>query len=338
MKREYGVVLIGCGHIGEEYMRDIYFREGIRIVGVVDTDRSRAGLFARKYGAESCGTEYLPYLDRGDVDIVIIATYVSTHGSILRECLKRGKHVVCEKPIGRSLAEGRAFVDLVKHSPCKVLVSYVLRYNETYRTAARLIQSGAIGSVKMMRMVQNHHAKDWPRYRNLLKDCPPIVDCGVHYMDVMQWFTGSKVTAVDGFGAVIDDDLPEGEYNYGVIHVRLENGAAGYYESGWSKTLASSNVKEFVGDRGRLSITLGGFRSKDAEEGDLIELYTYEGNRYEAFNVRAKYKDMWAELRQLIRMIETGAPAVPTIGEVYSTFETVLRADAAVRARLFGRG
>lgn len=336
MKKQYGVVLIGCGHIGEEYMRDLYFRDGIRIVGTVDVNDSRAGLFARKYGAESWSTEYRPYLDRTDVDIVIIATYVNTHLPILRECLGKGKHVICEKPIGRTLEEGREFVRLVKSSSNKVLVSYILRYNKTYQKAAQLIRSGAVGNVRMMRMVQNHHCKDWARYRNLLRDCSPIVDCGVHYMDVMQWFTGSKIADVDGFGTVIDEDLPEGEYNYGIVSVRLENDAAGYYEAGWSKTLASSNVKEFVGDKGRLSVTLGGFRSSNVEEGDLIELYTYEGNRYETFNIRAKYKDMWAEMQQLIQMIETNAPAVPTIDEVFSSFETVMRAESAVRGRLFG--
>lgn len=335
MNKEYSIVLIGCGHIGEEYLRDIYFRDNIRIAGVVDLNEARAEDFARKYRAESCSTEYRSYLKRDDVDIVIIATYVNSHLSILKECLDNGKHVICEKPIGCNLQEGKEFVRLVKASQCKVLVSYILRYNETYQKAAQLIQSGAIGCVKLMRMVQNHHCKDWTRYKNLLKDCSPIVDCGVHYMDVMQWFTGSKIIDVNGFGTVIDTDLPESEYNYGVINVRLQNGAAGYYEAGWSKTLASSNIKEFIGDKGRLSITLNGFRCKDVEEGDLIELYTYEGNQYQAINIKAKYKNMWAQMQRLIQMIETDAPAVPTIDEVYSAYESVLRADNIVRSRLF---
>ena len=53
MKRKYGVVLVGCGHIGEQHIRDIYFREQIHIVGVVDIDPKRAQEFRVKYGAES---------------------------------------------------------------------------------------------------------------------------------------------------------------------------------------------------------------------------------------------------------------------------------------------
>ncbi len=334
MNRHYGVVLIGCGHIGEDHIQDIYYREGITVVGVVDHNLSRAQEFARKYKAQSYATDYREYLSRSDVDIVIIATYVNSHLEILRNCLSAGKHVICEKPIAASLKDGQEFIKLVKSSPCKVIVSYILRCNETYQKAAELIQSGVIGTVKTIRMVQNHHCKDWERYKALLKDCSPIVDCGVHYMDVMQWFTGSEIIGVDGFGTVLDSDLPQGIYNYGVINVRLQNGAVGYYEAGWSKTLASCNIKEFVGDKGRLSITLNAMRSKDVEEGDLIELYRFEGNQYITLNVNAKYKNMWAQFKRLTDMIENNAPAVPDIDEVFSGFKAVMQADAIVRGRL----
>ncbi len=334
MNRQYGVVLIGCGHIGEEHIADIYYREGITVVGVVDKNLDRAKEFARKYQAKTYAADYKEYLKREDVDIVIIATYVNSHLEILRDCLNAGKHVICEKPITASIEDGLEFVRLVKSSPCKVMVSYILRCNETYQKAAELIQSGVIGNIKTMRMVQNHHCKDWERYKLLLRDCSPIVDCGVHYMDVMQWFTGSEIESVDGFGAILDDDLPQGVYNYGVINVKLKNGAVGYYEAGWSKNLASCNIKEFVGDKGRLSITLNYMRSKDIEEGDLIELYLNEGNQYITININTKYKNMWAQFERLVDMIENNAPAVPNIDEVYSAFDAVMQADSIVRSKL----
>ena len=82
----YGVVLIGCGHIGQAHMEDIYYRESVRMVGVVDFHPETARLFARKYAAESWSTDYREYLQRPDVDIVIIATYAASHLAILRDC------------------------------------------------------------------------------------------------------------------------------------------------------------------------------------------------------------------------------------------------------------
>jgi predicted dehydrogenase len=334
MKKEYGVVLIGCGHIGRQHIRDIYYHEHIRVIGVVDVDPKRAQEFCAMYKAGSWSTDYRDYLIRSDVDIVIVATYVNTHLSIAKDCLLNKKHVICEKPIGRTMQEGKEFMDIVKASDCKVLISHVLRHNQTYQKVAELIQKGAIGDLTLIRMVQNHHCKDWARYKKLLEDCSPIVDCGVHYMDVIQWFAQSSIIKVDGFGSAIDSDLPKDQYNYGIINVQLKNGCVGYYEAGWSKNLASSNVKEFIGLKGRISIILNAHRYRDIEEGDLIELYLNETNEYKTINCKSEYKNMWGQMQKLIEMIETDAQAVPTIEEVFSAFQAVMCADREIRKKI----
>ena len=77
MNKRYGVVLIGCGHIGQEHIEDIYFRDNIRVVATVDTREEQARLFARRYGADHYGTDYRPFLRLPETDIVIIATFVT---------------------------------------------------------------------------------------------------------------------------------------------------------------------------------------------------------------------------------------------------------------------
>lgn len=247
MDRVYGVMLIGCGHIGEEHLADIYYRDNVRIEAVVDQQPERAVLFARKYGARHSGTDYRPFLDSKAVDIVIIATYANTHLPILEDCLAAGKHVLCEKPIADSLENGRRFYALVKASPCKVLVAHILRHNRSYQKLAELIASGVIGEVRLMRMVQNHHALDWPRYKRLMEDCSPIVDCGVHYLDVMQWFTGVRICEVSGFGGRVDDDLDRS--NYGMIHARLENGCIGFTRLAGAAALRQKTARNLSGTR-----------------------------------------------------------------------------------------
>ena len=331
MNKRYGVVLIGCGHIGQEHIEDIYFRDNIRVVATVDTREEQARLFARRYGADHYGTDYRPFLRLPETDIVIIATYVNTHLSILRDCLEAGKHVLCEKPIAGTLEEGEAFYRLVKGASSQVLVAHILRHNRTYQTAARLIGEGAVGRLALMRMVQNHHAMDWPRYKRLMADCPPIVDCGVHYIDVMQWFSGSRVVEVSGVGCCLDAD--SGQDNYGMIQARLANGCIASYEAGWSRNLAAQNLKEFIGDKGRLTITLRDNRITNKEEGDCITLYTSDTGEYRTINVAAKYKDMYAQLSAHIGMIEGKASASPSIDEVYSAFVSAMTAKKAIETR-----
>ena len=329
MKRKYGIMLIGCGHIGGEHLEDIYYREEFSIEAVIDQVGERARSFAARYNARHSGTDYRPFLQSAAVDIVIIATYADTHLALLEECLAAGKHVLCEKPIASTLEDGRRFYHLVKESSCKVLVAHILRHNRSYQTIARLIREGAVGRLRLMRMVQNHHALDWPRYQRLMEDCPPIVDCGVHYLDVMQWFADSPVVEVGGMSCRLDPDAPRD--NFGMIQVRLANGCVGYYEAGWGKNLSAQNVKEFVGDEGRITLTLRENRSENREEGDLIALYRSDTGEYRTINVESKYKDMYAQMKTLVDMIENDAPADPRIEEVYSAFRIAVTAEEAIR-------
>lgn len=329
--KTYGIVLIGCGHIGCEHLADIYYRPSIRIVAVVDHDADKAEQARRRYAAAYSGTDYRPFLARGDVDIVIIATNVDSHLSILRDCIQAGKHVLCEKPIAGNREQGAAFYQCVQSAPVQVSVAHILRYNESYRKLRALIRDGAIGRLKVVRMVQNHHSKDWPRYRRLLEDCSPILDCGVHYFDVLQWFSGSPIVQVSGIGAAVDEDLPAGEINYGMVQMHTQNGVVGYYEAGWGRTFSSDNVKEFIGTEGRLSLTLQSFRTSHREEGDLIEWFRKDSQEYRAINVESEYKPMWRQLSALIDRIEGRESEMPPMEELYTAFQVGLVADEAIR-------
>jgi predicted dehydrogenase len=331
MSTIYGVVLIGCGHIGSAHLDEIYFRDSIKIIGVVDTDPSRAQLFAKKYGAASWSTDYHDYFDNKEATIFIIATYVSTHLFILKDCLAAHKHIICEKPIALNRQEGDAFYRLVQSSTSKVLVGLILRHNITYNHVANMIKSGMIGKVKLMRMVQNHHAMDWQRYKRLLEDCSPIIDCGVHYFDVMQWFTGAKIISVGGMQSKIDGDTAENTYNYGLVTTKLSDGCIAYYESGWGKNISSQNTKEFIGETGRIKIILCSDRTSNREEGDLVEYYNNQTKEYQTINIKSKYKDTYSQMNCLINMIESDTPANPTMDAVYSAFKITMAADKALR-------
>lgn len=283
----YGIALIGCGHMGAEHMERIYYKENVRIEYVCDLDIKKAELFQRKYKAKKLTTDFIECISDKNVDIVIIAVYPSLHLYILEKCLMSKKHVICEKPIAANEADGVRFVNMLKtHTESKVLVGHILRHNKTYQKAAELIHSGLIGRPIVMRMVQNHHTMDRKRYLNLISETSPIIDCGVHYIDIMQWFTGEKITDISGIGARLDNDVPIDKYNYGIITVKLSGGSIGYYEAGWANALSASDVKEFAGPRGRIKIVYAKDRTSNSEEGDLIELYRYPEKTYETINIQ----------------------------------------------------
>lgn len=332
--RQYNVALIGCGQMGAAHLDDIYYKENVKVTYVCDLSSDRAEIFKRKYNAEHTISDYRECIAKPDVDIVIAATYPSTHLAILKECIAHGKHLICEKPIAADIEEGREFVKLVKENPqIKVLVGYILRHNTTYNKVRKMIKSGAIGSPVIMRMVQNHHTMNWQKYLNLIKEASPIVDCGVHYIDVMRWFTGAEVTEVSGVGLRTDEQVPEDRFNYGIMTAKLSDGSVGYYEAGWANTMSSDNLKEFVGPKGRIRLVYRKDRQTHQEEGDLIEFYKYPEKVYELINVESKRKPTGKQFDCLVSMIENGTEANPTIDDVWKSFEIATKADRIIMGK-----
>ena len=327
----YNVVLIGCGHMGAVHLDDIYMHKNINVYGVVDIDLSRAKQFARKYGAESYDTDYMRYMRDENTHIIICATYPATHLEILNQCIRFHKHLLCEKPIATTMEMAEEFVRLVKNADIKVQIGHILRYNETYRYVADMIHTGAVGSPMVIRMVQNHHVMDWKKYGALLENASPIVDCGVHYIDICRWFTGAEVEEVDGISTTLDEEVPEDTFNYGLMTMRLSDGSIAYYEAGWGNAIAADNLKEFIGPEGRIKIIEREHRTSCQEEGDLIEYYNCRNHEYKVINVNCKRRPTGAKLDHLIQMIEENAPAVATIDDVFASFKTAMEADKKMR-------
>ena len=139
----------------------------------------------------------------------------------------------------------KEFHDLVKQAKTKVLIAQCLRHNDTYTKVRNMIREGAIGEVRFIRMVQNHHIMNPKRYGASFRRLSANVDCGVHYIDVIRWFTGVRDylgrrpgTDIDGHGT--------NEFDHGILTMKLSNGGSAYYEAGWANNLVSRKLKEFI--------------------------------------------------------------------------------------------
>ena len=125
-------------------------------------------------------------------------------------------------------------------------------------------------------------------------------------------------------------DLPENKNNYEMVTVKLSDGSVGFYEAGWTKTISSNNMKEFLGPKGSIRLIYAKSRISHQEEGDLIEYYSLQDNTYYTINVLAERKPTDVQLNCLIRMIEEGLPSIPTIDEVYESFEAAMMAEEVI--------
>ena len=96
----------------------------------------------------------------------------------------------------------------------------------------------------------------WDVHRNLMKSLRPIVDCVDHDVDVMCQMTQSKPVQVNAIGARLTEDIPQGNYNYGQLQIRFEDGSVGWYEAGWGPMISETAffIKDVIGPKGSVSI------------------------------------------------------------------------------------
>ena len=107
-----------------------------------------------------------------------------------------------------------------------------------------------------MNLNQQSSGETWDVHKNLLASLSPIVDCGVHYLDVMCQITESKPLSVSAIGVRLSDEIPVDNYNYGQLQIRFEDGSVGWYEAGWGPMISETAffVKDVIGPKGSVSI------------------------------------------------------------------------------------
>jgi predicted dehydrogenase len=115
-----------------------------------------------------------------------------------------------------------------------------------------------LGKPLAMRMNLNQQSVGpaWNWHKNLMQSLSPIVDCGVHYVDIMCQMTGAKPVRVHGIGTHLSDEVKV--YNYGHLHVTFDDGSVGWYEAGWGPMMSEVAffVKDVVGPKGCVSIVM----------------------------------------------------------------------------------
>ncbi len=251
------VLVVGCGNMGASHAMAYQQIEGFEICGIVSTGQSKFLLNEKLEADYPLFSEYDQALKSTKPDAVCISTYPDTHEEFVIKALEAGCHVFVEKPIADTVLGAIRVAELAQKVGKKVVVGYILRVHPSWEKFIDIAQT--LGKPLVMRMNLNQQSQGymWDVHRNLMKSLSPIVDCGVHYIDVMCQMTRSKPLSVSAIGARLTEDIPEGNYNYGQLQIRFEDGSVGWYEAGWGPMISETAffVKDVIGPKGCVSIT-----------------------------------------------------------------------------------
>jgi predicted dehydrogenase len=201
-------------------------------------------------------------------DLASIATYSDSHADYAVRAIEAGCHVFVEKPLATTVADARRVVDAAKANGRKLVIGYILRHHPSW---VRLIaEARLLGGPYVFRMNLNQQSSGptWETHKQLMKTTSPIVDCGVHYLDVMLQITDARPVEVRGMGVRLTDEVDPAMYNYGHLQVLFDDGSVGWYEAGWGPMISETAffVKDVISPNGCVSIVMAeGARSDDID-------------------------------------------------------------------------
>ncbi|MEA5141218.1 Gfo/Idh/MocA family protein [Arcicella rigui] len=255
-KQSIKVLVVGCGNMGASHAIAYQNTEGFEICGIVSTGKSKEILNERLGGDYPLFSDYAEALASTQPDAVCISTYPDTHEAFAVMALEANCHVFIEKPLADTVAGAKRVADLAAEKGKKVVVGYILRHHPSWEKFVEIAQEMGKPLVMRMNLNQQSHGVMWNVHRNLMKSLSPIVDCGVHYIDVMCQMTRSKPIQVNAIGARLTEDIPAGNYNYGQLQIRFEDGSVGWYEAGWGPMMSETAffIKDVIGPKGCVSI------------------------------------------------------------------------------------
>lgn len=262
MKSKIKVLVAGCGHMGTSHARAYHrMQDDFEIVGLVSRKAdSRQRLNAEFGGRMAEFSDFSDALARTRPDAVCISTYPDTHAAYALAAMEAGAHVFLEKPVADNIADCERVVDTAKRLGRKLVVGYILHVHPSWKRFTELARTLGKPLVMRMNLNQQSFGPNWETHKNLLRSMSPIVDCGVHYVDVMCRMTGSRPVSVNSIGARLSDEIAANQINYGHLQVTFADGSVGWYEAGWGPMMSETAffVKDVIGPRGCVSIVAKG--------------------------------------------------------------------------------
>jgi predicted dehydrogenase len=251
------VLTAGLGNMGRSHALAYHRHPGFEIAGLVNRSAPPKGLDP-ELGGYAIHKEFLPALRELKPDAVSINTYSDSHAAFAIAALEQGAHVFIEKPLATNVKDAERVVAAARANNRKLVVGYILRHHPSW--IEFIAQARKLGGPYVFRMNLNQQSSGhaWDVHKRLMETTSPIVDCGVHYVDVMCQITDAKAVEVRGMGLRLSGEIAPDMYNYGHFQVLFADGSVAWYEAAWGPMISETAffVKDVMTPHGSVSIVM----------------------------------------------------------------------------------
>ena len=308
--------LMGCGVVASYgHVPAITRTAGCKLVSIFEPDAGRLIDAKDRYRVDKGFTDPDLFFQSG-IDAVVVTSPAPCHLDNVRMAARYGKPVLCEKPLAMNEAESVEMIRIMRDANLPLYVGFTYRFSPVAMDIKRMVAEGAIGKVRSLRLIYlwDCHGKfdcrtgsDRPnsaRHGRMLEG-GPMVDCGVHQIDLARWWLGSEITRATGAGAWVDDrehDAPDHAY----LHLDHADGAHTMVEMSYSYGHTSKDqrchfVYELIGSEGLIRYD---------RQARVFELVNRQGVQRLHWTEEKNFDGMYAEF---VKALQTGqAGNMPT--------------------------
>lgn len=307
--------MLGCGMIAElGHMPAMQHLTESSLHAVYDVNWNRALAMQSKFRIPHAFPTTAAFWE-SDIDAVVICTPAPFHLANVIQAAKHGKHVLCEKPLAMTESDIQQMIELMRAAGLMLFTGFTYRFSGSAREIHRLVRAGAIGEVRSLRLVYlwNLHGKwSWnqvgeriasPLRVGRMLEGGPMVDCGVHQIDLARWWLGSEVEWQRGTGVWVEQYVaPDHMY----LHMGHKCGAHSMIEMSFSYNATSKEARshfqyELIGTDGVIRYN---------REEHSFELRNSYGTQWLAWHPEKNFAGLHAEFA---RALVTGEPGdMPT--------------------------
>ncbi len=241
-KVRVGVIGLGMGKV---HLKNFHESPDAEVVAICDMNESLLEEMKEEYQVPFAFTEYKKMLRMKDLDAVSIATPNVFHASMTIDAIRKGKHVLCEKPMAMNARQAERMVEESKKHNKKIMIHFNQRYSPASRCVKKYIDEGHLGEVYYIKTgwLRQMGAPMRPSFTDKsISGGGPLIDLGVHRLDFVLWLLGyPRVLTVSAgtFDKIAGDKVRGKGLKYdvedlGVAMLRLENGAVLMLEASWA--------------------------------------------------------------------------------------------------------
>lgn len=181
--------VIGVGYLGKFHAQKYRDLSGVELVAVMDAVATTAQSIGAELGVAAC-SDYRELLGRVDVVSVVVPTPL--HFSVAAEFLKRGVHVLVEKPITETIEQAQQLIALAREHRCVLQVGHLERFNPAVQAAAKIIRAP--------RFIESHRLAP---FKQRGTDVSVVLDLMIHDIDLIQELVGQPIEHIDAVGSPI---------------------------------------------------------------------------------------------------------------------------------------